>query len=195
MSGTPWRTWPIRGPAGRRALTYDEVQALFDAADARAGQIRGRGRKGALAALRDAAIMKVAYAYGLRRRETALLDVADFRRNPRVPAYGTFGSVQVRFGKASRGSPPRRRTVLTVPEFDWVTGVLAHWVTELRPRLSPGNHPALWVTERRGRISVTFTSMTCSPGSVLRPAWPRNATSTRCGTPMSPTCSSSGTRR
>ena len=28
------------GQPGRRALTYDEVQALFDAADARAGQIR-----------------------------------------------------------------------------------------------------------------------------------------------------------
>jgi site-specific recombinase XerD len=144
------------GQPGRRALTYDEVQALFDAADARAGQIRGRGRKGALAALRDAAIIKVTYAYGLRRRETAMLDVADFRRNPRAAQYGTFGSVQVRYGKASRGSPPRRRTVLTVPEFDWVTGVLAHWVTELRPRLSPGNHPALWVTERRGRVSVTY---------------------------------------
>ena len=114
------------GQPGRRALTYDEVQALFDAADARAGQIRGRGRKGAMAALRDAAIIKVAYAYGLRRRETAMLDVADFRRNPRVGQYGTFGSVQVRFGKASRGSPPKRRTVLTVPEFDWVTGVLTH---------------------------------------------------------------------
>ena len=54
------------GQPARRALTYDEVQALFDAAGARAGQIRGRGRKGALAALRDAAIIKVAYAYGLR---------------------------------------------------------------------------------------------------------------------------------
>jgi hypothetical protein len=53
-----------------------------------------------------------------------MLDVADFRRNPRAGQYGTFGSVQVRYGKASRGSPPRRRTVLTVPEFDWVTEVL-----------------------------------------------------------------------
>jgi Phage integrase family len=34
------------GRAGRRALTYDEVQALFDAADSRVGQIRSRGRKG-----------------------------------------------------------------------------------------------------------------------------------------------------
>lgn len=144
------------GRPARRALTYDEVQTLFDAADARVAQIRARGRKGALAALRDAAIVKVIYAYGLRRREAARLDVADLRRNPRVPAYGRFGSVQVRYGKASRGSPPRRRTVLTVPEFDWVIGVLGQWVEEVRPLLAPGQHPALWVTERRGRIGPQY---------------------------------------
>ena len=94
----------FEGRPGRRALTYDEVQVLFDAADARVAQIRARGRKGALAALRDAAVLKVIYAYGLRRREAARLDVADLRRNPRVPGYGRFGSVQVRYGKASRGS-------------------------------------------------------------------------------------------
>lgn len=129
---------------------------LFDAADSRVAQIRARGRKGALAALRDAAIIKVIYAYGLRRREAARLDVADLRRNPRVAGYGRFGSVQVRYGKASRGSPPRRRTVLTVPEFDWVTGVLGQWVEEVRPLLAPGQHPALWVTERRGRIGPKY---------------------------------------
>ena len=144
------------GRPGRRALTYDEVQALFDAADARVGQIRVRGRKGALAALRDAALIKTVYAYGLRRREAARLDVADLRRNPRAAGYGVFGSVQVRYGKASRGGPPRRRTVLTVPEFDWVTGVLGQWVEEVRPLLVPGQHPALWVTERRGRIAVSY---------------------------------------
>jgi site-specific recombinase XerD len=144
------------GQPGRRALTYDEVQALFDAADARVEQIRERGRKGALAAMRDAVILKTVYAYGFRRREAAMLDVADFRCSPRAARYGRFGSVQVRYGKASRGSPPKRRTVLTVPEFDWVTGVLSQWTEEIRPLLSPGSHPAMWVTERRGRISVNY---------------------------------------
>ncbi|NIJ13341.1 hypothetical protein FHU38_003685 [Saccharomonospora amisosensis] len=56
---------------GRRALTYDEVRSLFDAADDRAEQIRRRGWKGAPAALRDA----------------ARLDLADFRCNaPEVQA-------------------------------------------------------------------------------------------------------------
>ena len=56
------------GPA-RRPLTYDEVQALFDAADGRVETIRASRRKGALAALRDAVLLKTVYAFGLRRRE------------------------------------------------------------------------------------------------------------------------------
>jgi len=142
------------GAAGRRPLTYEEVQALFDAADGRAEQIRARGRKGALAALRDAAVLKTVYAYGLRRREVAGLDLADLRHNPKAPQYGRCGGLFVRWGKASRGSPPRRRTVLTVPEMDWVTEVLEHWVSEVRPVFGPGSLGALWVTERAGRLSV-----------------------------------------
>jgi site-specific recombinase XerD len=142
------------GAAGRRPLTYEEVQALFDAADGRAGQIRARGRKGALAALRDAAVLKTIYAYGLRRREASGLDLADLRHNPKTPQYGRYGGLFIRWGKASRGSPPRRRTVLTVPEMDWVTGVLEHWIAEVRPAFSPGSLAALWVTERASRVSV-----------------------------------------
>lgn len=141
------------GRPGRRAFSYDELQALFDAADARVEDIRSRGRKGALAALRDAILIKTVYAYGLRRRETTMLDLVDFRRNPRQPAYGMFGSVQVRYGKASRGSPPKRRTVLTVPEMDWVVDLLGEWCEHVRPLFDPGSHPALWVTERRGRLT------------------------------------------
>jgi hypothetical protein len=44
----------FEGRPQRRALTYEEVQALFDAADGRVEEIRRRGRKGALAAMRDA---------------------------------------------------------------------------------------------------------------------------------------------
>ena len=141
------------GRPGRRALTYDEVQALFDAADARVEAIRRRRRKGGLAAHRDTVILKTVYAYGLRRREAAMLDLADFRLNPRAERYGGFGSVQVRYGKASRGSPPKRRTVLTVPEMDWITPVLREWVDELRPGFGPGAHPAVFVTERQARVS------------------------------------------
>lgn len=142
------------GDPRRRALTYDEVQALFDAADGRVEAIRARGRKGALAALRDAVLLKTIYAFGLRRREAVMLDLHDFRRNPRAGHLGVFGSVQVRYGKASRGAPAKRRTVLTVPEMDWIVEVLTAWRDEARPLLSPAAHPAVFVTERRGRMQV-----------------------------------------
>ncbi len=57
------------GDPRRRPLTYDEIQALFDAADARVEQIRAHHRKGAAAAMRDAALLKTIYAFGIRRRE------------------------------------------------------------------------------------------------------------------------------
>ena len=141
------------GAPGRRPLTYDEVQALFDAADGRAELIRARGRKGALAAQRDAVLLKTVYAFGLRRREAWGLDLADLRRNPKATQFGEFGALFVRWGKASRGGPPKRRTVLTVPEMDWIVPALRQWVEELRPQFSPGPLPALWVTERCGRLS------------------------------------------
>jgi integrase len=62
------------GDPGRRPLSYDEVQALFDAADARVEEIQSRHRKGALTAIRDSAMLKTVYAFGLRRQETVGLD-------------------------------------------------------------------------------------------------------------------------
>ncbi|MFE6404449.1 tyrosine-type recombinase/integrase [Streptomyces alboflavus] len=142
------------GNPERRPLSYDEVQALFDAADARVEEIQARRRKGALAAMRDAVALKSVYAYGLRRQEACKLDLTDLRRNPKVPDYGRYGAVFVRYGKSSKGAPPKRRMVLTVPEFDWIIDPLDHYLEEVRPAFSPGKHPAFWVTERRGRLSL-----------------------------------------
>ncbi|MET7831283.1 tyrosine-type recombinase/integrase [Micromonospora sediminicola] len=142
------------GQPGRRPLTYDEVQALFDAADGRVEQIRTHQRKGVLAALRDAALLKTVYAFGLRRAEACGLDESDFRHNPKAKRMGQFGGVFVRWGKSSRGSPPKRRTVLTVPEMDWIVPVLDQYSNEVRPRIVGEAHPALWVTERGGRMSL-----------------------------------------
>ncbi|MFF3153267.1 tyrosine-type recombinase/integrase [Streptomyces sp. NPDC057910] len=142
------------GDPRRRPLTYDEVQALFDAADGRVEEIRARHRKGALAAMRDAAMLKTVYAYGLRRREACGLDLGDLRHNPKLLALGRFGALFVRWGKSSRGSTPKRRTVLTVPEMDWIVPVLEQWLDEVRPAFGAGRHPALWVTERAGRMSL-----------------------------------------
>lgn len=140
--------------AGRRPLTYDEVQALFDAADGRAGQIRSRRRKGAVPAIRDAALLKFVYAYGVRRSEAVMADIVDLRRNAKLPEFGRFGAFTVRHGKASPGGPPKRRTVLTVPEMGWIAETLSHYMDEVRPALvGPRTGPALWLTERGTRLS------------------------------------------
>lgn len=142
------------GRPERRPFTYDELQHLFDFLDTRVERIRRSGRKGAWVAMRDAQMLKTCYAYGLRRRELCQLDLPDLRPNPHMRQWGTFGAIHVRYGKASRGGIPRRRTVLTVPEFDWVVEGLQQWVDEARPMLEAGEQAALWLTERGGRVAV-----------------------------------------
>lgn len=154
---------------GRRPLTFDEVQSLFDYLDDRVRAIRQHGKKGALAAFRDAVIFKVAYAYGLRRREVARLELPDLRHNPAVRQYGTIGAIHVRHGKGARGGPPRRRIVLTVPEFDWVVDTIVQYLEEVRPRFGAANHPGLFVTERLGfvapvYIGTRFGEVVCEAG-------------------------------
>lgn len=142
------------GRPERRPFSYDELQTLFDYLDHRVDRIARSGRKGALAALRDAQMIKTAYAFGLRRRELCFLDVADLRPNAAMPQWGSYAALHVRYGKSSRGSAPRRRTVLAVPEFDWVIHGMRQWVEEARPLLSPGQRGELWLTERRQRVAL-----------------------------------------
>jgi len=112
------------GDPRRRALTVDEVQELFDAADDLVEQAAGSKRKGRLAALRASALLNT-YARGLRRRECTMLDIADLRRNPKAPQFGRFGGLQVRYGQSSRGGPPKRRTVLLAIQADFTEFVAA----------------------------------------------------------------------
>lgn len=139
------------GRPGRRPLTRQELQAFFDAADDRVEQAAALGRKGWLATFRDASLFKVIYGWGLRRREAAMLDVVDFAVNPAAPGLGRFGVLHVRYGKAMKGSPPRRRAVATV--MPWAAQALEQYLEEIRPRYGADWHPAVWLTERGGRIS------------------------------------------
>jgi integrase/recombinase XerC len=86
------------GRPERRPLTRGELQAFFDAADAHVDKAAGSRRKGWLSAFRDATLFKVIYGWGLRRREAAMLDVADFTANPAAsrawPAGGVPGPVR-----------------------------------------------------------------------------------------------------
>jgi integrase/recombinase XerC len=136
----------------KRAFTIEELQAFFDHADEQVTAIRGKGRKGWLPAFRDAALLKTAYAFGLRRNETRMLDVVDFGRNPEGAEFGEHGVLCVRFGKAMKGSPPKRRSVLTV--WAWSSETIEQWVTEVRPLLAAEGNPALWPSERGPRVGL-----------------------------------------
>jgi len=140
------------GKPTRRPLTRAELQAFFDAADDRVEQVASIGRKGWLAAYRDATLFKVCYAFGLRRQEVAMLDVGDFSANPAAPEMGGLGVCQVRYGKAMRGSPPRRRAVAAV--MPWAVEALGQYLGQVRGRYEGAAQPALWLTERGGRIST-----------------------------------------
>jgi site-specific recombinase XerD len=141
------------GRPARRALTKPELQRLFDHADDQVAAARASGRKGWLAALRDSAALKVAYAWGLRRREVVMLELADLGTNPHAPEFGQRGVLYVRWGKASKGSPPKRRSVLTV--FDWSVRVLDEWLDGYRDLFpTAARSGSLWPTERTARLAI-----------------------------------------
>ena len=142
------------GDPRRRAMTRSELEAFFEFCDERVAGRRALKRKGSLAALRDGALFKVAYAYGLRRSELVRLDLCDLWRNPHQPRFGCYGIVRVRYGKRSRGSAPKRRDVLTI--WPWAADVLAQYVEEIRPLYGFDDKPALWPTERGRRVSVRY---------------------------------------
>jgi site-specific recombinase XerD len=94
----------------------------------------------------------VAYAYGLRRNETRMLDVADFGRNPHADEFGDYGVLYVRYGKEMKSSAPKRRSVLTV--WDGVPEILAEWIDDIRPMLAIDGNPALWPSVRAPRVDL-----------------------------------------
>src|SRR3954453_21016663 len=74
-------------------------------------------------------MFKVCFGWGLRGGELAMLDTTDFRASHRLPEFGAYGQLHVRYGKSQRGGGPQRRTVLTV--FDWAVEVIEQYMTEI----------------------------------------------------------------
>lgn len=153
---TPRHTTDDAVPTARRAFTKVELQKLFDYLDDLIDREYAAGSKRWLPLLRDSVAFKVCYAYGLRRRELTMLDLEDFGPNPHVADYGRFGAVLVRWAKGTAGSGPRRRTVLTVPEFDWVVEQLRTWTTGgMRQQFPTAERStALWPSERGARMTL-----------------------------------------
>lgn len=120
----------------KRPFTKQELQDFFDHADDQVTVIANSRKKGWLPAYRDAVMFKVAYSYGLRFNELRHLQTVDLSRNPHAREFGHYGVVKVRYGKAKKGSPPKRRTVLTV--FDWTPEVIADWLAHGQPYMDDG---------------------------------------------------------
>lgn len=120
----------------KRAFTKGELQRFFDHADERVAQIADSGRKGWLPAFRDAVMFKLAYSYGLRFNELRHLQTVDFARNSHAKEFDRYGLVHVRYGKANKASPPKRRSVLTV--FEWTPEVIADWLDNGQPLMDDG---------------------------------------------------------
>ncbi|WP_159930967.1 MULTISPECIES: tyrosine-type recombinase/integrase [Nocardia] len=138
------------GGPDRRPMTREEIQLLLDYADGQVEQAVRLGRKGALTAYRDATVFKVLYGWGLRAREASKLDSTDCYRNPAAPQLGRFGQLHVRWGKASKGSPPRRRMVAsTMP---WAVEALEDYMVNIRPRFTDRADGPMFLTERGGRL-------------------------------------------
>lgn len=138
------------GRPGRRALTRPELQGFLDHADNEVELRLSARRKGALPAYRDATLFKVMYGWGLRPVEVANLDTCDFYRNAHAPEFGSFGMLQVRHGKASRGGAPKRRSVVTV--WGWAVSAVEDYIANVRPLLRSEGTNALWLTERGRRM-------------------------------------------
>ncbi len=100
---TPRHTTDDAVPAERRAFTVAELEQLFGFLDDEVDAAHAVGSKRWITLFRDSIAFKLCYAYGLRRRELAMLDLHDFGPNPHVPAYGMFGALTVRWARARLG--------------------------------------------------------------------------------------------
>ncbi len=151
-----WNTRPhvqeSEGDPRRRPLTRDELQRLFDRADDEVETRLAGGRKGAAAAYRDATLLKVVYGWGLRAHEAIMLDTVDLFRNPKAPAFGDLGMLRVRFGKSTRGGPPKLRTVASV--VPWAVSALQDYLENVLPLMRSGTSNAMWFSERSRRLGV-----------------------------------------
>ncbi|WP_304466249.1 tyrosine-type recombinase/integrase [Cryobacterium sp. M15] len=140
------------GRPGRRPLTRKEIQNLLDHVDAEVGTRLDEQKKGALQVYRDATIFKVIYGWGLRADEVAKLEVTDFYRNPEAPEFGSFGMLQVRNGKGSKGSGKKRRSVVTL-RLEAVTA-LRDYIDNVLPLVRVANSNTLWYSERGTQMTA-----------------------------------------
>lgn len=141
-------------PSRNRPLSRDEMRRFFGQFDPEIARLRSAGLKGALSAARDLALFTTIYGWGLRRREAALLEIHDWRRQAKLPEFGDLAGLSVRWGKAPAGQVPRRRMVVSV--WPWAVTTVAHYLAQVRPLFYAGREDdgAMFPTERGETISL-----------------------------------------
>jgi integrase len=141
-------------PSRNRPLTRPEIRGFFGQMDPEIARLRAAGHKGALTAARDLALFTTMYGWGLRRRETARLEISDWRRQAKLAQFGDFAGVAVRWGKALPGQPPRRRMVVSV--WPWAVTTVRYYVEQVRPLfyVDRADDGVMFPTERDEEISI-----------------------------------------
>ncbi|MEV1005607.1 site-specific integrase [Nonomuraea sp. NPDC050202] len=143
----------IGRPSRNRPLSREEVRRFFGQIDPEIQRLRAAGHKGALTAARDLALFTTIYGWGLRRKEAALLEVNDWRRQAKLREFGDHAGLAVRYGKAKAGQPPRRRMVVSV--WPWAVTTISNYLTHVRPLYYEDRHDdgAMFPTERGDVLS------------------------------------------
>jgi integrase/recombinase XerC len=136
----------------RRVFTRAELQAYLDHADEQVAVAPASGRKGWLPAFRDATIQGRLRLRAAPQRGPDARGRRPFGRNPHAAAFGDYGVCYIRHGKANKGSPPKRRSVLTV--WPWTVEVLTEWIEEFWPTFGAVDG-ALWPTEQAQRLTLS----------------------------------------
>ena len=154
-------------------------------ATTRSPRIRAFGRKGWLPAFRDATLFKTAYAFGLRRNETRMLDAADFGRNPHGGRVRRVRPLPgpVRQGQEGLAAQAAQRVDRVGVDARHPRGVVHRGPAAVRHRQQPGG---LALGARRCGSAASGSTPASSPTG--RPwAWTTGWTSTPCAAPTSPT--------
>lgn len=139
----------------RPAFTHVQIEQFFGALD-EAIQLAAQSSSKDLRPLqRDKALFYTIYVGGLRASEALALNLTSFQPNPAIPALGNFGFMSV-WGKGSRGSGPRHRTVpidheALPPLLEWyVEKIRKHFLLNADP-----NENALFLSERGNRLGLS----------------------------------------
>ena len=170
------------GQASRPPMTREEIQLFLDYADAQVDRAIRLGRKGSLAAYRDATVYKVIYGgCGARRRRSSTSPTATAIPRPRNWA----GSDPSTSGTA-RGRRVRRRS-------DGRSSASCPGPWTRLTTMSPTSVPTIGLRPERpcGRPSAAdgfrpARSRTASPSTAMLWAWIPTLCRTACGTPRHP---------